>query len=378
MKKVDALIVGAGPTGLTLGISLLKQGKSVLIAEKHPSGLDFSRAILINSDTLDALAPFGLNSALQEAGQLVDGFTMHVNGRAISQALFSVDNLQGDHPVCLPQLTTEKILQDYFLASGGEMLRGYEFSAQQCQFDAQPIRTTLRSSAGDVSPMEIESQWLFGCDGFHSSVRAMLDIGYPGSTLAARPYALDVTLADWPFETNVNVFLDRQGGCLVVQIGPDQVRIVTTTEAQRDAFLSAWPVKEVTWDTTFEMHFHVADQYGQGHVWLAGDAAHVHSPIGGRGMNMGILDAVTLAKAVATDNLRAYEQERKAEADDWVKFNERVSRAVMDASTQGKIKRAAATRLLPLVADLIGPRLARTAFNHLSSSHLKLKSKASG
>ncbi len=126
-KQVDALIVGAGPTGLALGLGLLAQGKRVLIVEKHPDGLDFSRAILVNADTLHALAPFGVSAPIREAGIAVDGFSLHVNGRVVSQARYVVDPQDLTHPVCLPQLHTEKILSDRFLQNGGEIIRGYVF-----------------------------------------------------------------------------------------------------------------------------------------------------------------------------------------------------------------------------------------------------------
>lgn len=375
-KLVDALIVGAGPTGLTLGLCLLNQGKSVVIVDKHLNGLDFSRAILINSDTLTALAPLGVSEQLRAAGIAVDGFTMHVNGRAISQALYAVNENDLSHPVCLPQLKTEAILTEHFLGSGGELIRGYEYSPAKSRMSGESpkdsILTVLHPYQHDADAIEVHSKWLFGCDGFHSAVRSSLGIAFPGSSLIAKPYAVDLDLAHWPFETNTNVFLDASGGCLAVQIGPNQLRLVTTTIEQRDAFLKSLPVIKVTWDSTFDVHFHVADEYGKGNVWLAGDAVHVHSPVGGRGMNMGILDAVDLAAAVQSGNLDQYATERHAAAKQWVEFNRRISTVALDSSASSQRLRRLLTTVLPFLGRLMGPRLANTAFSRLSSSKLKL------
>lgn len=369
--QVDALIVGAGPTGLTLGLCLLKQGKSVLIAEKHLAGLDFSRAILINSDTLLALAPYGVSQHLQAAGVAVDGFTMHVNNRPISQVHFKVDELDLSHPVCLPQLKTEAILTECFLNAGGQIIRGYEFSAQQAHETDGAWHSTLPAYHGDADDVAVQSQWLLGCDGFHSAVRTKLGIEFPGSSLAARPYAVDLELSHWPFETNVNVYMDQDGGCLAVQIGHNHLRLVTATAAQRDAFMQSLPIKQVTWDSTFDVHFHVAQRYGQDRAWLAGDAAHVHSPVGGRGMNMGILDAVTLAGAVESGDLNGYAYQRHQAAKQWVDFNQRISTIALEASASSRRTRKLLTSVLPLVGKMLGPRLASTAFSRLSSSRLE-------
>ncbi len=371
-RQVDALIIGAGPTGLTLGLCLLKQGMSVLIAEKHLHGLDFSRAILINSDTLRALAPYGVSEPLRTAGIAVNGFTMHVGGQVISQARYVVDDQDISHPVCLPQLQTEEILANRFLQAGGEILRGYVFDANHADLTATPVEVTLSSSEQGVEPISVQSKWVFGCDGFHSSVRSALDIDFPGSSLSVKPYAVDLVLSDWPFETNVNVFLDREGGCLAVQIGPNTVRLVTTTKKQRDDFMESLPVQRVTWDSTFDVHFHVATSYGRKEVWLAGDAVHVHSPVGGRGMNMGIIDAVTLAESVNSGDLDSYVQQRQQVAHEWVRLNERVSTVVLDSTARSRRARMALTMLLPLVGKVMGSRLANTAFSRLSASNLKL------
>ena len=124
---VEALIIGAGPTGLTLGICLLRQGKSVLIVEKHETSLNFSRAILVNSDTLEALEPYGVSDKLRLAGIPVNGFSIYANNRLVSQAQFDLNDIDHFHPLCLPQLKTEECLLETFIQTGGQIIRGYKF-----------------------------------------------------------------------------------------------------------------------------------------------------------------------------------------------------------------------------------------------------------
>ncbi len=227
---------------------------------------------------------------------------------------------------------------------------------------------------GEGDDIAVHVQWLFGCDGFHSAVRQKLGVAFPGSSLHVEPHAVDVELTHWPYATNVNVFMDRDGGCLAVQIGPNQLRLVTTTLAQKEAFLRDLPVTRVTWDSTFDVHFHVAAHYGHDHVWLAGDAVHVHSPVGGRGMNMGILDAVALAQSVQSGHLADYATQRHQAATQWVQVNRRISVIALDDAASSRRARRLLTLALPVLGKVMGARLAHTAFSRLSASCLTLVS----
>jgi 2-polyprenyl-6-methoxyphenol hydroxylase-like FAD-dependent oxidoreductase len=277
------------------------------------------------------------------------------------------------HPICLPQLQTESVLADCFVKAGGEILRGYAFTEHSTGKLERSKTTVLQPYQHEADPIEVHSDWLFGCDGFHSTVRSSLGIEYPGDSLTVRPYAVDLDLSHWPFETNVNVFLEPQGGCLAVQIGENQVRLVTTTDAQREAFLRSLPVEKITWDSRFDVHFHVAQSSGLEHTWLAGDAVHVHSPVGGRGMNMGMMDSIVLAESIASGDLEHYAKQRHAVASDWVRFNRRISTIALDSTASSLRARRIITSVLPVLAKIMGPRLANTAFSRLSDSNLRMQ-----
>lgn len=367
-SNVDALIVGSGPTGLTLGLALLRQGKSVLIVDKHLQGLDFSRAILINSESLQLLEPFGVSQRLRDIAFPVNGISMYVGGKCISRATFNTQNCSHTHPLCLPQLETEACLEKAYLAAGGLLKRGYLFkSFAALPSPSEPGHFTIAPTGNTLRPsLEVTTDWLFGCDGFHSTVRESIHIAYPGDSLSSKPRSLDVRLSHWPFKTNANLFFEPDGVVFAVQMGDDRVRLVATSDAALNRIQSTLPIVEVLWDTDFEVHFHVAEHYGCGQVWLAGDAAHVHSPIGGRGMNMGIADAIALAHAVSTGQLQEYERTRKQVADEWVSFNRTLSKLTLSNRGAWPLGRKILPVLLSLVAHLIGNNLAKKAFSRLS------------
>lgn len=372
-KHFDVLIIGGGPTGLTLGLCLLHQGKSVLIVDQHLRGLDFSRAILISTDTLSKLAPYGLNVALREQAVPVDGVSIFVNNRLVSSAYFDVSNADGCHPLCLPQLETEACLAQQFLARGGELMRGYTFNADSLGGVDGDFLTRLVSSADTAVDLSIHSTWLFGCDGFHSAVRQKMAIAYPGDSQPQPGYSLDVLLKDWPFTTGFNVWLSSEGCGLVIRLAHHKARIVATTRAACDTVLKRLTVEKILWETTFAMHYHVADSYGAGHLWLAGDAAHAHSPVGGRGMNMGIVDAVELAEAVRSGKFGAYASKRRSVAHVWVAQNRRITRVLMGQAWGARALRYGLFGALTLAGYVLGPRLAKLAFEKLSAAKLVMK-----
>lgn len=366
--NVDALIVGSGPTGLTLGLALLKQAKSVLIVEKHLKSLPFSRAILINPDSLTIIEPFGVSQRLREIAFPVNGISLYNRGQCISRMTLNTVPLSNTHPLCLPQIETESCLESAYLTAGGFLKRGYLFepfdgthqSPEPFSFTIQPNTPENRCA------LKVTTSWLFGCDGFHSTVRQSLHIPYPGDSLPNKPRSLDVRLSHWPFATNVNLFIEPDGVVFAVQMGQELVRLVATSDASLERIKSQWPIEEILWDTTFEVHFHVAQHYGHGHIWLAGDAVHVHSPIGGRGMNMGIADAIALASAVEHDDLLTYQSQREHEADQWVAINRTLSRLTLSSRGVWPLARQLLLTMLPLFASLFGNQIAKKAFSRLT------------
>ena len=366
--KTDALIIGAGPSGLTLGICLLKQGKSVLIADKHLAGLDFSRAILVNSNTLELLEPFGVNELLEKEAIAVNGFSFYANGKLASRAKFDLSELGKHHPLCLPQLKTENCLLEVFTRLGGQLIRGLEFVADAPNPDNKKHIVRLSPYKSNQQSIEVECDWLFGCDGYHSAVRKMLGINFPGHQIEENGYAVDALLGEWPFETNLNVWLEKEGAGMAIEIAKNTVRIVGTTKAICDKVFSSLPVRSTSWNGSFNIRFQLADSYGHDRVWLAGDAIHVHSPIGGRGMNMGIADAISLADAIEHGSLKTYQEIRRPVARDWVARNYLITKTIMRQDRLGQLLRELICGCFLFLGKLMGKKLAARIFRNLSTA----------
>ena len=137
--------------------------------------------------------------------------------------------------------------------------------------------------------------------------------------------------------------------------------------------LKKFEVKQIIWDGSFTNSFRLADTYGRGHIWLAGDAAHVHSPVGGRGMNMGILDAVYLARAVANDTVHTYEESRRPAARTWVWCNYYLTQLIMSNGLMCQWLRMLVSYGLVVLGYLLGARLAKMMFEGMTTAQVKLR-----
>ena len=388
--EVDCLIIGGGPTGFTLGVGLLRAGKSVVIAEKHISALGFSRAILVSTDSLRFLSEYEVTPRLLKKGVPLDGLSCYVNDDLVSSAQFDAN--VSNHPIILPQEETESCLKEYFLELGGSLLLGYNFHAKEHDLteveSKSPLTVLLRSSKPEYALPDtfVRCSWLFGCDGVHSSVRKALDVNYPGTTHPEQQnFVMDVVVESWPFPTMFTVWFQAADVGLLFRITttstgtattaaadvPIIVRVIGTTEKACKFLLQKLSVKQVLWDGTFTSSYRLADSYGRGNVWLAGDAAHVHSPLGGRGMNMGIADAVALASAVAQDQLSGYEAQRRPVARLWVWANYMLSQLAMGQGWQARAVRWLTALAIRGLAFLLGPRFAELAFQSMTASAVK-------
>lgn len=384
-SDVDCLIIGGGPTGLTLGIGLVKAGKSCIIAEKHLTSLGFSRALLVSSDSLQLLEPYGVTRVLQKTGTPLDGFSCFVDEQLVSSSQF--DTTLAYHPIVLPQEATENCLRELYLSMGGKILGGYEFDAGSNDLNStattSPQTMTLVPAKGNSSDASIivRCQWLLGCDGTHSSVRKALGIDYPGSTVPEQKnYVMDVIVEHWPFETMFTTWFQAADSGLVMQLSHDPllVRIVGTTERAAQRLLTKFAVRRVLWDSFYISSYRLASTYGRGNVWLAGDACHVHSPLGGRGMNTGIADAIALASAIARNDLSGYEAERRPVARTWVWSNYLLSQIAMGKGAAFYAVRYVAALAIRGLAYLLGPSFAVLSFGTVTTSIVRRKVSLAG
>jgi 2-polyprenyl-6-methoxyphenol hydroxylase-like FAD-dependent oxidoreductase len=311
----DVLIVGAGPTGLTLAAALAVRGIRATVVDREARGANTSRAAVVHARTLEVLETIGVADRLVSLGIRAQRFTIRDRDRVLVPVRF--DDLPTRYPYTLmiSQAVTEAVLLERFTELGGQVLwgRGVTDVAQ----DDECVTATL----GDG--MRLSARYLVGADGMNSTIRDRAGIGFHGDSYDESFALADVRMTGAVPGDEVILYFSPAGMVVVAPL-PDGVhRIVAVVDSAPEhpdvdyvqALLDARGpeheraiVKEVVWGSRFRVHHRVADTYRSGRILLAGDAAHVHSPAGGQGMNTGIQDAMALAEALATTLISGNEE----------------------------------------------------------------------
>ena len=388
MTKPLILIVGSGPTGLVLALWLTRLGVAVRILDKTAEPGTTSRALAVQARTLEFYRQMGIADALLAGGVQIAGLNLWVKGAKAARVPFQRIG-QGLSPysfaLVYPQDAHERLLIERLEASGVKVERRTELMRFE-QHDGG-VRAALKRPDG--SEEICEATYLIGCDGASSTVREQLAIGFPGGTYAGLFYVADVE-ADGPAtDEELHIDLEEADFLIVFPLkGKGRLRLVGTIHEQPDRTRSELTfddvrgralerlklhIGKVNWFSTYLVHHRVASRFREGRAFLLGDAAHIHSPVGGQGMNTGIGDAVNLAwklaavlKGGAADSLLdTYEPERIAFARRLVATTDRGFTLV---TKQGRVARLVRTRLFPRLASLLFrlPPLRRFLFRTVS------------
>jgi 2-polyprenyl-6-methoxyphenol hydroxylase-like FAD-dependent oxidoreductase len=301
----DVLIVGAGPTGLTLAVSLVGRGIATTVVDRQAAGANTSRAAVVNARTLEVLEGLDVSRRLVKEGIEAPRFTIRDRQRTLIPVDFSV--LPTDYPYSLmvPQSTTERLLLDRLIEIGGSVVRPATLTG--ITQDLRGVTATFDDGG------RIRARYAVGADGIHSVVREQAGIGFRGGEYGESFVLADVRLTGGAPHDEVILFWAKHGLTVVAPLPGGIHRIVAPVAdapEEPSAFyvqqildtrvgVGELAVTEVVWSSRFRIHHRVADSYRAGRLLLAGDAAHVHSPAGGQGMNLGIQDAIALADALA-------------------------------------------------------------------------------
>jgi 2-polyprenyl-6-methoxyphenol hydroxylase-like FAD-dependent oxidoreductase len=344
--RTGVVIVGAGPTGLSLACALAAHGVDHVILDKADQGGNTSRAAVIHARTLEVLDDLGVSDELCARGVVVPRFTIRDRDRALLHVPF--DGLPTRYPytLMLPQDSTEQILRDRLTAGGGAVHWRHRLTG----IDNGDNGVTATIAGPGNTAHRIRARYIAGCDGMHSAVRELAGIGFTGDRYEESFVLADVRMR-WPYPRDeVNLFFSPRGLVVVAPLPQERYRVVATLDdaperpvaADVQSLLDARgpriapaTVTDVVWSSRFRVHHRLADSYRRGPVFLAGDAAHVHSPAGGQGMNTGIQDAIVLARLITdavtagpgTVDLDAYEAQRRPVAAGVVTITDRLTRA---------------------------------------------------
>lgn len=301
------LIVGAGPTGLTAAVELARRGVPARIIDRNDGPTQLSKAVGINAESLTLLEPSGVADRLIGAGIKVREAHLWADGRCL--VVLRVDRLEHrfNFMLALPQSETERVLGERLEALGGRIER--RTALVGLDRTTGPMTARLERG-GEVE--EATFDLVLGADGVHSTVRQAAGLPFEGYDHQRVWGVADTEIEDWPYPGDVaNLFLHRGGDVgFIVPIGPGRFRAVSNTENALDHIPGQYRITRVLRTDRFHIPIRQVPDYRKDAVFLAGDAAHAHSPAGGRGMNVGMADACAFARRLAADALDGYSAER--------------------------------------------------------------------
>ena len=356
----DLLIVGAGPTGMSAALALSDAGYKIMIIDKHEKALSYSRAILVNSKTLSLLKPYNVADKIIAMGHPCSSITINGPDGLIIEGSIKATKSTNLYPILLPQLITEQCLEEGLKERGITIDRPAVFKCFE-QNDNY-VESIIDRYDQQVS---IRSKYLLGADGFHSTVIKGLGFNYNQSATPIWMYSLDAEI-DWDNHSDANIWILNSGAALAMKIGNNKVRFAATSKQTFKELGISDNIKKITWENEFEVYFAQVQTYGRGRVWLAGDAAHVHSPVGGRGMNMGIADGISFAQAVIENDFIGYQNDRHAISGDWVRKNKLFTELICDGSIKGKFSRTFVRSIFKLISILSGKNAAKKVFETIA------------
>jgi 2-polyprenyl-6-methoxyphenol hydroxylase-like FAD-dependent oxidoreductase len=353
----DILIVGAGPTGLTAALELRRRGLRPQIVERDAGPTPLSKAVGVAPHSLDLLEASGATERLLARGVRMRGFQVWRGEDLLGQIDMRRLEHRFDFLLCLPQSETETAMAELLAEAGVQV--GWRTELVGLRTEGERLVALLE---GERGRREAAFDVVLGADGVHSRVREALGLAFEGRTHERLWSIADGRIANWPNDRLWGqLFVHANGDVgVVVPIAEDRFRAISNTPDALACAAPAYAAAEVLRTDTFHIPARQASRYGVGGAFLAGDAAHAHSPVGARGMNLGIEDAVAFAARLAAGTLAGYEAERRPVGRRWIDLSERLLAAVQAAGA-GAALRDLAIGLIAHLPALQRPMLERVA-----------------
>jgi 2-polyprenyl-6-methoxyphenol hydroxylase-like FAD-dependent oxidoreductase len=316
--KADVLIAGAGPVGLTMASELARYGLSVRLVDKNTERTDKSKALVLWARTLELMERMGTDSTQRfiDAGLKIQGANILSGREEIAHVEMTHIASRYNFVLMIPQSETERLLEEHLETLGLKAERQVEL--KQLKSGADGVSCTLLHSDGREETAE--ASWLIGCDGAHSTVRHQLGMEFLGSTMLSDWILADIHLSGVAGAPAINIFWHAEGVLALFPLRGTRYRVIadigessgsigegnrpapTLEEVQRILEVrgpGGIRASDPVWLSSFSINERKVSDYRSGRIFLAGDAAHVHSPAGGQGMNTGMQDAINLAWKLA-------------------------------------------------------------------------------
>ena len=377
--ETEILIVGAGPTGLALAAELIRRGIDPVIIDRQAAGANTSRACVVHARTLEVLEPLGETTDLLALGVKVPIFRIRDRDRT----LITIDFSEIDSPYPFTLMCPQDRIERTLLEPPAKIRRRRCAAVPVCQLQAIGSEISRRGLRINGAARTVTAKWLIGCDGMHSTVRDLSGVEFVGAAYQQSFVLADVHM-EWPLSREeVTLFYSPDGLMVVAPLPDDHFRIVATVDEapelpsadfmqalldRRGPAIHPGRIRDVVWSSRFHIHHRVAKNLRKGQTLLCGDAAHVHSPAGGQGMNTGIQDGISLGEALAMtlkdgddDRLEAWATERHRIASDVVRMTDRLTRIATMKSRAGQHLRNVAVTLaghMPPVRAALASKLA--------------------
>jgi len=350
-QHTQVLIIGAGPSGLMMATQLLRNGVQAIIIDSKQGPTPYSKALAVQARSLEIFRQLGLLDKVLPNGKQAHGVSLNQDGHTVAE--LSLDDM-GEQQTMFPflfmyeQSKTERLLLDYLTLNCCPVY--WETSLESFNQQADKIEVLLASGAEQI---KLTCDWLVGADGSRSPVRKQLNIPFNGDTYQHQFYLADASV-EQAADNKIHLFLAKHGfaafflmpeekryrivGNLPPQLNDKQDLTIEDVKPYINSITKAdISITECHWFTTYKLHHRMAEKFRSGRCFLIGDAAHIHSPVGGQGMNTGLQDAYNLAwklalvvnKKVSESILDSYADERMPVAKDLLKTTDRAFNFVL-------------------------------------------------